>query len=43
VLFKGKRETLAIDGGANREVRVVYDQRSAHFNDEDFTVSQTQR
>jgi hypothetical protein len=34
VLFKGKRQTQPIDGGANHEIRVVDDQGSADIDDE---------
>jgi aryl-alcohol dehydrogenase-like predicted oxidoreductase len=38
VILKGKRQTQAIDGGANHEVRIIDDQRSTHINSESLTV-----
>ena len=38
VLFKGERQTHAVDGGANHEVGVVDDQRPAHIDDEGLAV-----
>ena len=38
VLFKGKRQTEAVDGGANHQVCVIHYERPAHINDQGFAV-----